>query len=250
MARERKLKLSVIVPALKRDELCEAAVASVDAAAKRCADLAVETILVEGVKPVGAARNRGIARATGDYFGFVDGDDLVHPESLRVIEEAIASCGHPDIVEFAYAKFADAFEPVAIPDPPPVRVYDLTERRDHVAAYKGVAQWLLGSTGVFRRGLVEGMAFELMPNGEDSLWGMRAFYQAKNLVHVDLPLYGYRQRADSAKHTMSREHYRSIRTVFFRLVVEGLRVPHLRCAVLRKIPSILHDLIRMRSRVS
>ena len=224
--------------------------ASIDVAAKRCPEVAVETILIEGVKPVGAARNRGLAQATGDYYWFVDGDDLIHPEAIRVIAELIRAHANPDIVEFTYAKFTDAFAPVALPAPLAPQVFDLTQARDHVAAYKGPAQWLLGSTGVYRRACVAGEQFALMPNGEDSLWGMRAFYRARNLVYLDLPLYGYRQRADSAKHTLTREHYRAIRTVFTRLIVEGLRVPHLRLAVLRKALSNVHDLIRLRRRVN
>lgn len=240
------MKLSIIMPALKRDELCEAALASIDVAAKRCPAVVVETILIEGVKPVGAARNRGLAQATGDYFWFVDGDDLVHPEAIRVIDALIRTHANPDIVEFTYAKFTDVFQPVDLPTPLTPQVYDLTRAREHVAAYKGPAQWLLGSTGVYRRELIAGQQFALMPNAEDSLWGMRAFYRAKSLVYVDVPIYGYRQRADSAKHTLTREHYCAVRTVFARLIWEGLRVPHLRLAVLRKALSNVHDLIRLR----
>ena len=50
---------------------------------------------------VSSARNIGIEAATGDYIGFVDGDDLMEPEMYKTLvnllkeENAdIAHCGH------------------------------------------------------------------------------------------------------------------------------------------------------------
>ena len=62
---------------------------------------------------VSAARNTGIDLATGDYIGFVDGDDYIEPDMyeilMRIIEEQqvdIAHCGYqmvyPSKTEFYY----------------------------------------------------------------------------------------------------------------------------------------------------
>lgn len=52
---------------------------------------------------VGAARNKGVAHARGDFFAFVDADDLWPPNSLRARYQVFAE--HPEVeVVFGFAQ--------------------------------------------------------------------------------------------------------------------------------------------------
>jgi glycosyltransferase involved in cell wall biosynthesis len=55
---------------------------------------------------VAIARNHGIAHAVGEFFCFVDGDDLLHPEALRVLIHA-ARRYSATAVRARYVRFID-----------------------------------------------------------------------------------------------------------------------------------------------
>ena len=58
-------------------------------------------------KGVSSARNAGIEAATGDYLTFVDADDAIRPEMLRILMRAAKQTG-ADIVTCDFAKTSEA----------------------------------------------------------------------------------------------------------------------------------------------
>lgn len=89
------MKLSIVLPCLRRDALAERAIRSVGAVPE---GVELEWVIVEGVSPVGRARNIGLSRATGEYVAWIDGDDEVAADWLAEIARALRD--NPDVVLF------------------------------------------------------------------------------------------------------------------------------------------------------
>lgn len=179
---------------------------------------------------VSSARNFALEKAEGEYLWFVDGDDAIAPNALATIDGAIKRFDNPDIVQFKFQEFETAavFEQAKVPP----AAYDLRRKRELRQAYRSHAGWLLGSTGVFRREIFGGERFAGFANGEDSLWGRRAFYRARRLVFLDAALYGYRQRVEGANKVWTEKRWREFCKVSWIMTREGLLVGGIRLAVL------------------
>lgn len=179
---------------------------------------------------VSSARNFALEKADGDYLWFVDGDDVVAPDSLKTLVDAVALGGNPDIVQFRLEKFLDkpSFD---VATEPPVR-YDLRNRQELAAAYREHAPWLLGSSAIYSRALYGNERFENMANCEDSIWGRRAFYKARDMIYLPRALYGYRQRHGSANDAWTKQRWCDYCRAGWIMTLEGLKVPGLRLAVI------------------
>ena len=177
------VKLSIILPCLKRDALAERAIRSVGSAPD---GVELEWVIVEGVSPLGRARNVGLSRATGDYIAWIDGDDEVTAEWFPEIVRALRD--RPDVVLFdieavGWAKLKDmVYGGDAHPDPEAVTrdVYRNVRLQSHV--------WRV----VSRRSLWEAIPFDDQRTAPEDFPVLPLLMaRAKSIVYVPKKLYRY-----------------------------------------------------------
>ena len=147
---------------------------------------------------VSAARNKGLARATGEFLSFVDSDDWVHPQMFELLRDAMDE----DIIMAACAyKQVYQQEPIAQLDavPPPVRKYPSLGE-----VYQKDCPIMLGCVWahLYRAEIVIGMHFEKgISVMEDTLFNLMLSEKPGKCALVEESLYFYFQRAASAFHT-------------------------------------------------
>ncbi|MFI5670170.1 CDP-glycerol glycerophosphotransferase family protein [Streptomyces sp. NPDC051704] len=156
---------------------------------------------------LGPARNAGLARATGDYLLFLDGDDTLAPGALQAITDRLKDTGSPDVLVYDYARTFWTGELVR-------------NRLAHRLSEEGPASFrladrpaLLGMLMVvwnkaYRREYVEREGLEFPPGFyEDAPWTYPALLAAESVAVLDRVCVHYRQRrTGSILTTTSRRH--------------------------------------------
>lgn len=168
------MKLSVIVTTWKCEPWIDACRASILAARAVCsAD--VEIVEVCSGCGVSQARNDGLAKASGDWIVFVDGDDLVSPDFMK---EIIRNVANADLIRFRFANFSG---------------------EEDFRECKPCRPFPFGWTAcAYHRSVIPKAGFEPYLCGEDTLFLLECLRTAKRIVDVDKVVYGYRQRLGSA----------------------------------------------------
>lgn len=147
---------------------------------------------------VTAARLRGIAAATGDWIGFVDGDDVVEPDFYARLHENAVTYG-ADISHCGYKLLFPDGTTQPHGGSGTVRVQDrLTGLRDLIEErIIEPGLWVK----LFRSSLFAGLSDWMDPsirNNEDMLMNYYLFSRGEKAVFQDVCLYSYRARQGSA----------------------------------------------------
>ncbi len=178
------MKISVIVPSL-------------DGSMPRGIpdDERLELVVVKGVTPVGAARNEGLARATGEWIAWVDADDEVTSEWLGCVVDAIESNKDADVVSFdAKVVWEDGSGRASY------RVGGEANAADVMSERAAGQMW----NKVIRRDLFDGLRFEGAAH-EDYRLLCSLLPRSKKVVHIAKELYVYHRRGDGLSRHLDRE---------------------------------------------
>lgn len=208
-------KISVIVPVYKVEKYLPRCVESILAQTYR----EIEVILVDDGSPdrcgaicdeyaardarvrvihqknggVSAARNSGLAAATGDLICFVDSDDYVAPEYCELLYTALTKHGC-SVAECACVKFFDGETPEA----------DTAEGETLLTAKQWLTESGLGDmltcvlwNKLCRREVLEEIVFPEGRRFEDESTIYRYVYKAGRLVRICAAPYFYRQWPES-----------------------------------------------------
>ncbi len=151
---------------------------------------------------LGAARNRGLEEAQGQYILFVDSDDSLYPDALAEVL-ALALSEEPEILTFlTFSYFESGKSKRYNPTLPPPQPHTGIEVMGGYNIWGGVWSYLFSRSFLQQHHL-------RMPVGiyhEDELFLTQAFYAAQRVMGCEIPLYRYRVRSNTIMTTASSEH--------------------------------------------
>ena len=164
-------------------------------------DPRLEVVLVEGLSPVGKARNEGLRQATGDYVAWVDADDEVADEWLDAIFAALESSPDVIVIDAKLTGWENRGDYVW-----GLKAEDATIERLRRDVYRDICRpsnlWLY----VTKRELWDGLSFdEAARVAEDYLILPKVLERAKSCVYIPKMLYRYVCSSNSLINTQDYE---------------------------------------------
>lgn len=177
---------------------------------------------------VSSARNEGLRQARGEFVSFIDSDDMVEPEYLRTLTDAIkcenidyALCGflceedyegRKEGEKFGYFSGDKTFYGNGV----------LTEAC--LLTQKGCAFKLSTSCmSLYRRSIIEEHDIRFREDieyGEDTLFVFTYLHFIRGAKYIDRPLYIYIQHKDSASHSQKPMDFVRINLDFLDAIYE------------------------------
>lgn len=148
-----------------------------------------------------AARNAGLEIAKGDYVSFVDSDDMIHPQFLALLVDAIQSKEYK-IVACQLTCFDNGleFEPI---DKCPIACMsseEACERLYDIDTYEGIS-FITAWGKLYSRDLFDHIRFPVGRLNEDQFVTYKLIYAMEEIGLVKAPLYGYRINPTGIMHS-------------------------------------------------
>ncbi len=158
--------------------------------------MTVQVLTQENGGP-GAARNKGLAAATGDYVWFMDCDDLINPAAFDAFDRILAKSPETQILIHGSISFSDAaalvFPGTAGSDPD---FYAVSPQ--YVMLYHQYAPW----TRICPRQFLLDQQFAFPPESyaEDVVAAVTMACRATHITKTDFPAYGYYSNPNGITH--------------------------------------------------
>lgn len=146
------------------------------------------------------ARNYALDRMNGEWIGFVDGDDWVHPHMFALLLGA-ARANDAQMASCSYTREnPEEFRRMLLAEEIPVRTVSGLEALNDLRI-TNVMAW----NKLYRRSLFENLRYPKGRCHEDEFLAHYLLDRCEKIAVVDCPLYFYENRGGSIMRTMSKE---------------------------------------------
>ena len=144
---------------------------------------------------VAAARNTGLAAASGDYIHFVDSDDWLEPNMYEELLKVSAQEGADYVSCSCFLDFENGEQEIKGYNNSQIRFMTVNE---YFGNYLKGEFFLTLWSRICKRNVYANVRFpEDVPCCEDGLTAIPTLLNARKIAHLGIPLYHYRQRMDS-----------------------------------------------------
>jgi len=141
------------------------------------------------------ARNAGMSEISGEYVFFVDSDDWLHKDTLKILM-MFQSSYDVDIVECKAKSISEEVKDIPVnTEDIACKMFDAKEAMLSLLREIPLKQTVWNK--LYKRNVVEGVLFEMGKYHEDEFWTYQVFDRSKKILFIDIELYYYYQRQDS-----------------------------------------------------
>jgi len=181
---------------------------SPDNCGKICDELALSDVRIKVLHKknggISDARNKGIDLATGEYIGFVDSDDYLHPQMYEILLNNLLNC-QADMSVCSFLKVGDSFLPGEIKRLDP-NVFSNVEALGILNTFLGVNLVVVWNK-LYDKKLFEELRYPVgRHRGEDESVIHKLIFYSKKVAITEQKLYFYYQNEQSLMHTRSLVH--------------------------------------------
>lgn len=156
---------------------------------------------------ISASRNAGLQIATGDYIGFVDSDDVIHPQMYQWLIQAMKGTDTDVTIchELAFCEDTCNFSQMTS-----FHIERIEDKRQvfmhFMDNWTGPVNFVWNK--LYKRKLWEGLRFKENIKMEDMYIQPELMNRIERAVWIKEALYGYRQRQGSTMNSDKRDVYR------------------------------------------
>lgn len=175
------------------------------------------------------SRKMGIEKATGEYVGFLDSDDILDKDYVQDLTESLIVNNYPGVICFAFSRFDKNEITKQYNLPEDSCLYDTEEKRKelHLQIIDGKLTGSLCSKFLSRELLLKSFNMsESVCNsrfGEDAYQSFSAIGNAQSILFVNKSYYFYRENPAGASEGFDRKDYDYFNTKYvFELLLNFL----------------------------